>query len=1099
MPFKSPNGLKLNLIKPKEYLPSLGNLQGSNEQPKKLSDLNIPMANQKIRGKSNIGLKKLNLAERKIQSSTKNRIQIYDSTLSTPDVVSPPSGIIHHSHLQTHSGHPGHPVQTGHSGVQNLSSSGALIYEEKYITIKSLWNETGVTDNYRTVYENIASQLETVYRNEYFDFEINSLKKYKEELVKLSTEIGAREKSLQLLNHLDKILSQDSETHENNFNNPNNLAQTINDVIKTFQHLRVLSINIVNHFIKMRKISSFGILSGKYDLDKINQGAYGSSNLPSNIDLLYHFDRNYLIKMKNDTDFLSKSSLKKYFSFANDSDPFLLALHNNNEINIQNKSGVQIFTETAEFKCLPISVPIDEEMLSSIRYCQFVMLEELALFEISQINNYSRVNEITISTAKSQQSQQNNNIYKRITKNNKSTEKVERSFINSNNNSNVQLQGLKKHNELKPLEKGKYLKINNEVPVNSANPTVSPLNRNSRNVQTPGKNKTRVIYRDSISSAQGKYNNEDLSSLNENLNKEIYKSVGTQLIGKNILEKNSSKILIEDSKRLMSGKSLKNLRISQKEKLNLSNINEKGSNDANINHSQNIDTSTDTKIKNIKVVNNYNYNYNYNSGAVNTLSKPVILPPELEPKKENKSEKLPYSKNLTLGDDKDSSRFEVKIEEDVDTINLLKKMDMALIQSFSGKFNEEIKETHKDVLKNKIETNLLLENDDELTTQVVSSPFIFDIEKLSFSFLSENLLDFKIVYEEYLSTICEDQKTTFKLSPDLLNYIKGNFPKIIKFMYNEKKYSKLCGMAVVYYDYQSENQIKIFLPHFSTIYYENYYEIFKKFLEYLESSYIFEELIVELYHGVKNDSYILNDNIKNIVNKKLGFKWVTLENTGTERKTKYRYAKSKNKYDLQNLCDPRNILSFFNVTSFSLGEKSDLLSSKPEEKDINLFPLTCLLGEMIYNYDYEVKNKQFSSLNVEKLKKYTKSFIKVYGSSLNGVNEFIKENLSKFYQNKYSIKIPDDFTREFLFASIMDISIRFENIFSLRLNNSRYNRIESEIDVLKYSNQGEEKLYYLIKCANENYSIIVGEALGESLDKNVFSQFLEIYSVEIIF
>jgi hypothetical protein len=1076
MPSKSPNGLKLNLIKAKEYLPSLGNLHGNNDQPTKLPISNLPLSKPKLRGKSNIGLKRLNLAERKIQSSSKNRIQIYDSTLNTTEIVSPLSNNNHHTQ----------------SGIQTQSSSQALVYEEKFILIKSLWNETGVTEAYRSVYENIACQLEPVYRNEYFDFEMNSLKKYKEKLVKLSNEIGAREKSLQLLNHFDKILSQDPEMQENNnYNNSNHLAKTINDIIKTFQHLRVLSINIVNHFIKMRKISSYGILSGKYDLDRINTQAVGLSNLPSNVDSLYHFDKNYLIKMKNDTDFLPKSSLKKYFNFASDSDPFLLALHNSSEnVNYQNNGGAQIFTETAEFKSLPITVPIDDEMLSSIRNCQFIMLEELAFYEIGQMNNYSRVNEITISTAKSQQSQQNNisqNIYKRHVKNSISNEKIEKSLIH-NNNSNLNIPGLKKHNELKPLDKGKYIKIKNE---NSVNPTATPL---SRNIQTAGKNKNSAIYRDSTHSVQGKYNNEDISNINQNLNADIYKSVGTQN-NKNTndaTQKKSSKILIEDSKRLMSGKSEKSLRVGLREKLNTSNINDKSLNDVNLNHSQN--KNSDSKIKNIKVVNNYNYNYNYNSGGLNSLNPPVILLPDVEPKKEYKSEQmLPYSKHLTLGEVKNSARGENQIEEDIDTINLLKKMDMALIQSFSGKFIEEVKESQVDLPDNKIENNLIENNVIEIPTQ--EKPFIFDIEKLSFSFLSENLNEFKIVYEEYLSTICEDQKITFKLSADLLSYIKGNFPKIIKFMYNEKNSSTLSGMAVVYYDHQSENEIKILLPHFSTIYYENYYEIFKKFLEFLEVNYIFDELIVELYHGVKNDSYFLNDNIKGIVNKKLGFKWLTLENTGTERKTKYRYVKPKNKLELESLSDPRNILSLINVSSFSLCEKSDMLSAKREEKEINLFPLTCLLGEMIYNYDYEVKNKQFSSLNVEKLKKYSKNFIKVLGSSLNGVNEFIEENLSHLIQNKNSIIIPDDFTSEFLFASLMNISIRFENIISLKYNNYRFNRIESDIDVLKYSNQGEEKLYYLIRCANENYSIIVGEADEESIDKNIFSHFLEIYSV----
>lgn len=87
--------------------------------------------------------------------------------------------------------------------------------------------------------------------------------------------------------------------------------------MQVFKNLRVLSINIVNYFVKVRENSSYFILGGKFDLDNLSK--------------TFNFDRNYLIKMKNDTDFLKKSPLSKFFNFSQESDPFLIALADKND------------------------------------------------------------------------------------------------------------------------------------------------------------------------------------------------------------------------------------------------------------------------------------------------------------------------------------------------------------------------------------------------------------------------------------------------------------------------------------------------------------------------------------------------------------------------------------------------------------------------------------------------------------------------------------------------------------------------------------------------------------------------------------------------
>lgn len=119
----------------------------------------------------------------------------------------------------------------------------------------------------------------------------------------------------------------------------NELTEKIlNEVIQVFKNIRVLSINIINYFIKVRESSSYFILKGKFNLD--------------NISASYNYDKNYLIKMKNDTDFLRNSALAKFFNFSQDSDPFLISLSENKDYNNNDDK---------------ISVPINDEIIKYIK------------------------------------------------------------------------------------------------------------------------------------------------------------------------------------------------------------------------------------------------------------------------------------------------------------------------------------------------------------------------------------------------------------------------------------------------------------------------------------------------------------------------------------------------------------------------------------------------------------------------------------------------------------------------------------------------------------------------------------------------------------
>lgn len=207
------------------------------------------------------------------------------------------------------------------------------------------------------------------------------------------------------------------------------------DIIQTIKNLRILSMNIVNHHLRIKESTSHHIMSGKFDYEAISR--------------LIPFEKNYLLKMKNDTDFLYNSSIKKYFDFAPESDPFLIAISgpednkeivkdkdtkalttehnaenkpadngNNNmqEINDQNKpvnyntgdnatpneyleDKIYKNNENNNYKSKKITVEIPKEISEIIKSCQFSILQELIYNEIG-INAFNK-NDITSTTGKS--------------------------------------------------------------------------------------------------------------------------------------------------------------------------------------------------------------------------------------------------------------------------------------------------------------------------------------------------------------------------------------------------------------------------------------------------------------------------------------------------------------------------------------------------------------------------------------------------------------------------------------------------------------------------------------------------------------------------
>jgi len=161
---------------------------------------------------------------------------------------------------------------------------------------------------------------------------------------KLAKEVQNREKAINTLNEYNESILKEE------YND-----RTLSEIVHCIKNIRILSINIVNHLSKIRELCSYNVLGGKFDLEKINK--------------VYLFDRNYLIKMKYDLDFLKNSRIANFYEIeCEESDPFLVF------INFKNPE-----LEKAHF------IRIGADMQTSIRQAQFLILQDFIFYHIYNI------------------------------------------------------------------------------------------------------------------------------------------------------------------------------------------------------------------------------------------------------------------------------------------------------------------------------------------------------------------------------------------------------------------------------------------------------------------------------------------------------------------------------------------------------------------------------------------------------------------------------------------------------------------------------------------------------------------------------------------
>ena len=170
---------------------------------------------------------------------------------------------------------------------------------ETYKKIFNLWKELGVNYIYQSIFNKTSNDLEVKEREEYFKYEFDKLNNIYNLIYLIKNDIKNRE---------NIIYQLENQYKQENINNQKINDEALKQIVSIFNDIRKYSLDITYNILLLKKELGFDLSLNKYDLNKI-----------------FSFKKDYIIKINSDLDFLMNSSLNQFFSFEK-SDPFFTKL-----------------------------------------------------------------------------------------------------------------------------------------------------------------------------------------------------------------------------------------------------------------------------------------------------------------------------------------------------------------------------------------------------------------------------------------------------------------------------------------------------------------------------------------------------------------------------------------------------------------------------------------------------------------------------------------------------------------------------------------------------------------------------------------------------
>ena len=200
--------------------------------------------------------------------------------------------------------------------------------------LMDLYSSLKVSKEYLQCFNNVLLLLDKTYQSGFITNEIFKIRKIKNLIQKLNKTISTREKLISLLMKYDKYLTLHITDDIHN--------DTIKELKDVLSDIRIVSINIILGFLKIKKTTALDCLRGKFSID----------NIITN-------EREYLNKMKFDLYFLKNSTIGKFFNINENIDTFL--------------------------SNLKMEVPYDENISMLIKKCEYFLIKKNIEIEMEEI------------------------------------------------------------------------------------------------------------------------------------------------------------------------------------------------------------------------------------------------------------------------------------------------------------------------------------------------------------------------------------------------------------------------------------------------------------------------------------------------------------------------------------------------------------------------------------------------------------------------------------------------------------------------------------------------------------------------------------------
>ena len=961
------------------------------------------------------------------------------------------------------------------------------LFNEELSLIQNMWDDLGVCTPYRNVFESHARTLNEVERKEFFAFENASLKRFRDNLLKLSKEISNREKAIEKLKKFDEIVSttfpDGNEKLDESF---------MNDIIQVIKAIRIHSINIVNHITKIREISSYNQTKGKINIDKINKA--------------YLFDKNYLIKMKFDVDFFKQSPIRKYFEIKNvELDTFLLNISSS-----QNSSDPKKLT-----------IPMTEDIMKAIQQCQFIITQDMLFYQAQSEQKEIEMNSSTNSfynrrglfvsgngrAMSSYSNKKRSEMYKFGTPSNQMNMSVtlhklrnspnyNRLFLNKNsekkkNNDSLYAGGRYEERKSRPESEYRIKIEREEVPSMTREQLLKKIeDYEKKNIDEdmPSNSMSRDLEEENRKMEEMKRQEEEerrTKKEEEKKKKEEEEKRKKEEEEKRKKEEEERMKKEEEKKKKEEEENYDEIKEEEVKEENKKDINEEVKEEEELPVLEDQIVNDEDEDEEKKRQEEEEKKRLEEEERLKREKEERLRKEEEERLKREEEERLRKEEEERLKrEEEERLRKEeeerLKAEEEERKKKEEEEAERKRLEEEQKKKEEE-ERLQKEEEERKLEQERLLKEQEEKLKN----------ETYTITFYTGEIKDFlSQLNSSYIPKINQSQRDTFKISQSLdpIQIISGIYPKLL-ISKSSSNPSEISGLCALHYECQTGTSLRIKISHISTEDNINWKKQITEMINFIKSNLPYAEISITLYYiKDENENLQINKEILSFLKNELQFQWANVENSlNQERSQELIFInpseEEKKKSNLENIM----YLESMSLVTFSKEKKTSLISY---DKYINTFSITAIIFALANSEEIKMDNNNLWDINALKTD-YLRNLVQITtnNNNISNVELSSKFDTTEMLYQANSNQNFDAFTLNFI--------PKFSNQLSINFNSFLYNRIEGKISILVEPLTGAK--IYLIPTDDGTNGLLICEMnskmKNELVDNgiNFYEKFYQLY------